>query len=369
LSAAYGLPATLGKLSPRNAWVYGRVMLDHLSNLAQIAETAERDLAAWRPDLDARRLTNAAVSLATELFIAGGDPVQPRFAEFIRPDRKLAGDNPGTWYHTACLNPEATYVISGNLSAALYVGVQVYTTAHGWNLPSGNLGGATLATDASGNFTVILGGEDPGSGVNWLPLGENDRTVIVRHYYRDRYTPCPPITISWTGGSTDTFDGALAIERAGTFIDQVVRATMEITDLMESEAMNAYPGDNAEVKVPHYGGALYPTRDISYTGCFVQVGANERLVLRGPQTKALYSSYVFYDPYFTSLEDPAARLTDEDVKGRFGDGPFTISIAASDPNDGSLWLSTTGMRNGIVAIRHLFGENEVQPTTSVEPLA
>jgi len=27
------------------------------------------------------------------------------------------------------------------------------------------------------------------------------------------------------------------------------------------------------------------------------------------------------------------------------------------------------MRNGIVAIRHLFGENEVQPTTSVEPLA
>jgi len=369
LSAAYGLPATLGKLSPRNAWVYGRVMLDHLSNLAQIAETAERDLAAWRPDLDARRLTNAAVSLATELFIAGGDPVQPRFAEFIRPDRKLAGDNPGTWYHTACLNPEATYVISGNLSAALYVGVQVYATAYGWNLPSGNLGGAALTTDAAGNFTVILGGDNPGGGVNWLPLGENDRTVIVRHYYRDRYTPCPPITISWTGGSTDTFDGALAIERAGTFIDQVVRATMEITDLMESEAMNAYPGDNAEVKVPHYGGALYPTRDISYTGCFVQVANDERLVLRGPQTKALYSSYVFYDPYFTSLEDPAARLTDEDVKARFGDGPFTISIAATDPNDGSLWLSTTGMRNGIVAIRHLFGEDEVQPSTSVEPLA
>jgi hypothetical protein len=343
-------------------------MSDALQQLTEVAVRAHEDLQMWRPDLDAKRLVDAAVGLAVELFVAGGDPKQPRFAEFIRPDRKLAGDNPGTWYHTACLDPEAEYEISGNLADALYVGVQVYQTAGGWNLPSGNLGGATLLTDEQGNFTVHLGGTQPSPSSNWLALGEHDRTVIVRHYYRDRHTPCPAISIRCITEGPNDFEVNLSLDRAALFIDQVVRATMEITDLMATEAMNAYPPADAEVKIPHYGGALYPTRDISYTGCFVELGENERLVLRGPQTKALYSSYVFYDPYFTSLQDPESRRTDEDVRATFGDGPFTLSICDRDPHDGSVWVSTSGHRNGIIAIRHLFGEGEIQPRASVEPL-
>jgi hypothetical protein len=341
-------------------------MLERTRQFADVVERALSDLSQWRPDLDARRLVDAAVDLGVELFVAGGDTKNPRFAEFIRPDRKLAGDNPGTWYHTACIDPQSSYVIRGNLADSLYVGVQVYATTGGWNLPAANLGGPALHTDDEGNFTVVLGGTREAHMTNWLPLGEHDRTVIVRHYYRDRHTPCPPIEISWCGGAALPFSSQVALGHAASFVDQIIRATMEITSLMSTEAYNAYPPADAEVKIPHYGGALYPTSDISYSGCFVELQPHERLILHGPQTTSLYSSYVFYDSYFTSLDDENARRTDDEVRGVFGDGPFTITVAPANPDDGSLWISTGGQRNGILAIRHLFGENDVQPSVRIE---
>ena len=155
------------------------------------------------------------------------------------------------------------------------------------------------------------------------------------------------------------------LERATAFFDQVVYGTMEITDLMEESATNAFPAPDAEVRVPTHGGALYPTSDIRYDGFYLSLEPGQRLVLEGVIADALYSSIVYYDDYFATPDDPRCWLNDADLLARFPERRYTVTVAPDDPADGTVWLSTAGGLQGIVALRYLCATNATLPTIEV----
>ena len=165
-------------------------ILEALDRHIQVVGAAQARLATWRKGgVRAQEFCASAESLALELHVTSGDVAHPRFTEFVRPGRKVGGDNPGTWYHTALLDPSGVYEITATRGTSLYVGVQVYTTSGGWNLPAEGIGGEQIIFDDDGRFRVLLGGDKPSDGTNWVSLGPDDRSVIVRQYHRDATTP------------------------------------------------------------------------------------------------------------------------------------------------------------------------------------
>ncbi len=112
----------------------------------------------------ARLLLGAALSLAVEMFFEKGDPADPHFTEWEHPWRKFGGDNPGTVYLSAPVEPRLVYRVRGRAADARYIGVQLYTKGPGYNAPSANLSDQELGIVPGGELDFTIAPEDPGDG-------------------------------------------------------------------------------------------------------------------------------------------------------------------------------------------------------------
>lgn len=342
------------------SWAAG-LARDLLERWSEIAAEATRR-GALEEDR-ARLLLGASLSLAVEMFFEKGDPADPHFTEWEHPWRKFGGDNPGTVYLSAPVDPGLVYRVRGRATDARYIGVQLYTKGPGFNAPSANLSDRELGVGPDGELDFTVGAADPGDGRPWLPLTDGDYLVMVRVYRRGVFGPAPELDIAVAGGTSAPL--AVAARAAAAFFNEAVRSTMSVTEVLRSAGANRYPAPDATVRAPKYTGALFPTLDNVYDGCWMELDDGQMLEVRGRLPEARYSSFVFYDRWFAMLDYRKTRcfLTAEEIE-LAPDGSYRILIGPRDPGAPN-WIDTGGLRQGIFAIRTLLPQSRELPSLTV----
>ncbi len=306
----------------------------------------------------------SAYDLATEMWFQKGDPSAPELTNWQRPSRKYGGDNPTTTYLSAAVSPEFTYRLRGRVDDAVYAGVQVYTRGPGYNAPSANISDGQLVKP-SGDVDLLIGGGNPGDGTPWLPLAADDYLIIVRLYYRHPPAAEPGLSFSCIGDTGARLPWSQRARNAEAFFRDAVQSTMSVTEALRAAAVNSYPPPDAPVHRPRYTGALFPTVDNVYDGCFLSLQPGQALRLQGRLPVARFCSFVFYDRWFNTPDFPAHRcyLTDADIVLDAA-GCYEIIVAPQNPGHPN-WIDTAGLTEGIFAIRCLLPERRELPMVSV----
>jgi hypothetical protein len=350
---------------------------DRIASLVEAVEqqwsviAAEADALGDLERARALQFFEAAMSLSLEMWFEKGDPTDPHLTSWEHPWRKFGGDNPGTVYLTAPVRPGLRYLISGRCPGARYVGVQAYTKGPGYNAPAANLSDEHLGIGPDGTFELEVG--EPGSaapGRPLLPISGADYLVMVRCYMAGVDGPHPDLSIRRVDDDDATGpDVDQRWEAAVGFLREAVLSTVSVTDVLRAAGANAYPGPDAEVHQPRHTGALFPTRDNAYDGCWVHLAPGETLVVQGTLPAARYTSFVFYDRWFTTPDQRRHRcfLTGDELT-LDTDGTYTVHLGPEDTGHPN-WIDTAGLRQGILALRALLPTARSLPRLHVVPTA
>ncbi len=130
-----------------------------LASLAEAAAVVEGPLGARtdRERAEGYRHLTRVLSIACEMLLEKGDTSRPEFTRWMNPHRKMLGDNPGTIYDAALIDPSSTYRITGRRGTEAYLGICVYgTDAGGGRRIVGNIDDVDMAVGEDGSFEVWL---------------------------------------------------------------------------------------------------------------------------------------------------------------------------------------------------------------------
>jgi hypothetical protein len=323
------------------------------------------------PELERGRAADflfSAFGLSTEMWYLKGDPSAPAWTEWMHPWRKYGGDNPCTVYLSAPVSPQHRYRIRGPLGAH-YVGVQLYRQVRGFNAPSANISSAELTPRGDGRFELVLGGGGPDGAADWLPLADDDYVAMVRVYSYEPWTRWDVTIERDDDAPAEPLPVDERLEKAAAYFKAAVLSALELTELIKAGGTNAYGPPDAAYRQPKYGDALFPTLDNSYEGFYVDIAADEAILLHGRLPKALYSSLVFYDRWWATPDYPRVRcyLTDRDLVLN-ADGTYDAVIAPADPGVPN-WIDTGGLTEGVFASRYLLAKETLLPDALVVKIA
>lgn len=307
-------------------------------------------------------------SLVVQSIIERGDPAQPMMTQWMDPPRKFAGDNPYTIYTQVPVSSNYSYKLTGTRGSYIYLGVQMYGEQSGFNLPTANISLKELQYNKEGTFELYVGGERPVGAANYLPLAPGDHTFLVRQYFDQRVGNQPAqMTVVRTDSSRVEGPSYLTrIRRANALLSDYILGTIDLVDLLRQNAFNDYAAKNASVRQPKYGGALYPTKDNRYEGCYVSLQPGQAFRVHGRLPKqTLYASYVFYDRWYNTPSYPQVncfRTMDEVVLNE--DGTFDLYISP-ERIDHPNWIDTGGLYEGSFSVRYLLSLATDFPTLGV----
>jgi len=309
-----------------------------------------------------------AYSVAMECYVEKGDPAEPGLTNWMSPTRKFGGDNPYTIYTQTQVDTAFVYKLSGKIGNAIYFGVQVYGYANGFNLPTANLGLNNISRGEDDSFEIYLSAKRPENVANWIPLVSGDHAFLVRQYFKDR-SPIVPAEMKIERIDNNPAKGKSYLERlanANEMLDDFILGTIDVSSLLQENALNQYANKNAQVRAPKYGGALYPTRDNRYEGCWVNLKPGEALHLHGFLPKnTLYASYVFYDRWYNTPDYRkinSYRTMEEIVLNP--DGSFDLYVSPEQINHPN-WINTGGLYVGSYSSRYLLSEETRFPEVTV----
>jgi hypothetical protein len=337
----------------------------HQNFLQQSQEVTARS--AGLSDIEQQRASMflySAFDLVMEAYVYKGDPARPGLTDWMSAYRKFGGDNPHTIYTQIPVDDHYTYRLRGKLGNAFYFGVQVYGYQSGFNLATANIALNNIQTEKDGSFELILSANKPANAKNWLQLTKGDHAVLLRQYFKGRTGNMPgSFTIERTDSSTYVASSYLQrLQRAHAMITEYIKGTLEVCDLLKENAFNQYPKAGAEVRKPKYGGALYPTKDNTYEGCWVSLKKGEAMHLHGfPPANTPYASYVFYDRWYTTPDYRSIRsyLTKDELVLN-SDGSFDLYISP-EPVDHPNWINTGGLYEGSFSSRYLLSQSKDFP--------
>lgn len=329
-----------------------------------------------------RHLTRV-LSIATEMLVEKGDPRHPAFTRWMSAHRKMYGDNPGTVYDAAVLDPALVYRIAGHRGACSYLGFCLYGTGDGGaKRIAGNLDDDQMSFGSDGSFELWLGG--PERSDNWLPLEADITEVMVRQYFVDPAAAQATYTIEVVpslGPPPVLTSEVLAarLDALGAYVRDTVEAETTLSALSASISTAVFrhggeyvdaagrPTDapvDASVVV-----RVMPTPAIQYSGqWFDDLGDDEVLVVSGRVPDCRYWSIQLLTRFMESGDWVHAPvfLSSRDIVAN-PDGTFAVHIAHTDPGLGN-WIATTGLRSANVAVRALKATGTLDVSFQRRPL-
>ena len=328
------------------------------------------------------------VSIGHEMLVEKGDVDRPAFTRWMRPWRKVFGDNPRTVYDAAMVDGTRTYVVRGSRGGTTYLGVCAYATAEdGARRIVGNLDDLDLAIADDGTFEVWIGPVDADvpDGADHLVTEPDVTDVMVRQYVHDvdrepeaTYTitavddvgPPPPL---------DEATIARRLDQLGTWVRETIEVEASLSALSASVSTSVFR--HGGEFVDRDGQAVDPDVDlgivrkvmpapsIQYSGqWFDDLGDDEALVVTGTVPDARYWSIQLLTRWMESgdwVHHPVF-LTGRDVTVD-DDGRFRVVVAHHDPGVGD-WLATTGLRSANLAVRALRSDDVLDVTFDRVPL-
>jgi hypothetical protein len=325
------------------------------------------------------------LAASIEMQLSKGDPIEPKFTDWMGDYRKFLGDSPDARYLTAPIESKYDYELAFDMGDADYLGVVIYDTnpLTGWNRATDslyvlaeNVGNTERIRLASGNSSDHTTSQADGLE---LQLSETAHTVMVRAYRFDgSVEENSHITIavsSPTGSKSDITNqtrqhtsagDALSVETRLANTSRFFNETWQGSRaLARATAATANSFERPAEVSPDFVGIFYPTPDNSYHGGAFDLAPDEHLVIEGKAPEAKFWSVTLQNHWMQSLAPSigkASLLGDEIV---LRDGRYRIWIGALPPPKGETWLSTGGLKQGLVAIRYLLATAEEAPSARV----
>lgn len=365
LTSCFGSPEKAKKAAPQNPLVWALLQANNtFDSLAVSVDSISAPLSEIEQQRAAFFLVSA-YSIVMQSYVERGNPATPALTDWMTPPRKFGGDNPYTIYSQAPISDEFTYKLSGKSGNAIYMGVQLYGYADGFNVPTGNLSKKEMKLNPDGSFDVYIGKIRPKGAKNFIEMADTDHAFIVRQYF-NRRTGIVPAKLSIARTDDNPSKGTSYLERlekTNKMMTDYILGTIEVTNLLRENAYNKYADKNAEVRLPRYGGALYPTKNNNYEGCWVALKEGEAMHVHGYLPKnTLYASYVFYDRWYNTPSYPEVncfRTMNEIALNP--DKSFDLYISP-EKIDHPNWLNTGGLYEGSYSSRYLESTETVFPT-------
>lgn len=320
-----------------------------------------------------------AASLEAALnFWSASDPANPRFSRFVRPDRKLLGDNPDALYYFAPVRSDRQYVVRGNVTGADYTSFTVERSDKNGGMPKGL--GATLNDSefdiaSDGSFEIMVGG--PRRERNWLELAPDARSITTRHYFEWTNSAAAdpklhiPLSISPVepmGAVPPPSDEVVAERlRATSAYFNTILAVGRPSDVVRdsplrspysSTVANVFPDPRIKTDNRSVG---YAAADNRYFMAPYKLAPDEALEMRGQFPECRFANVLLFSRYLCTYDylNHQVSLNRKQTKME-PDGSFRMIVAHSDPGVPN-WLSTQGREQGTVFWRFLLPEGEIQP--------
>jgi len=325
------------------------------------------------------------LAASIEKQLSKGDPIKPKFTDWMGDYRKFLGDSPDARYLTAPIESKYDYELTFDMGDADYLGVVIYDTnpLTGWNRATdslyvlaenvGNAKHIRLASISSIDQTT-----NQADGLELL-LSETAHTVMVRAYRFDgSVEENSHITIavsSPTGSKSDITNqtrqhtsagDALSVETRLANTSRFFNETWQGSRaLARATAATANSFERPAEVSPDFVGIFYPTPDNSYHGGAFDLAPDEHLVIEGKAPEATFWSITLQNHWMQSLAPSIGKASLRGDEIVLRDGRYRIWIGALPPPEGETWLSTGGLKQGLVAIRYLLATAEEAPSARV----
>ena len=325
------------------------------------------------------------LAASIEMQLSKGDPIKPKFTDWMGDYRKFLGDSPDARYLTAPIESKYDYELTFDMGDADYLGVVIYDTnpLTGWNRATdslyvlaenvGNAKHIRLASISSIDQTT-----NQADGLE-LQLSETAHTVMVRAYRFDgSVEENSHITIavsSPTGSKSDITNqtrqntsagDALSVETRLANTSRFFNETWQGSRaLARATAATANSFERPAEVSPDFVGIFYPTPDNSYHGGAFDLAPDEHLVIEGKAPEATFWSVTLQNHWMQSLAPSIGKSSLRGDEIVLRDGRYRIWIGALPPPEGETWLSTGGLKQGLVAIRYLLATAEEAPSARV----
>lgn len=310
----------------------------------------------------------SAYSLAMQAYVERGNPAEPMITDWMTPPRKFGGDNPHTIYSQIPISTDYAYKLTGTKGSFIYLGVQLYGYAQGFNIATNNINLKDMKVNKDGSFELYISKEKPKGAINWIEMTDGDHAFLVRQYFNKRVGNVPSklniMRVDDNKKPGPTYQERLA--RANDMMTEFIMGTIDLASLLRETALNQYPSKNSQVRAPKYGGALYPTKDNKYEGCWVSLKEGQAMKIHGKLPKnTLYASYVFYDRWYNTPSYPEVNCfrTMEEVALN-SDGTFDLYLSPETINHPN-WLNTGGLYEGSYSSRYLQSTETEFPTVEL----
>jgi hypothetical protein len=324
-----------------------------------------------------RHLTRL-LSVWLENILEKGDRTRPVFTRWINPYRKLLGDNPGTIYDSALIDPALIYRIAGRRGSPTYLGFCVYGTAEdGRRSIVSNIDDSEMQFEQDGSFELLISKDRPDGAVNWVGLAPEATDVFVRQYflraeqqeavYEIEAVPRPPVPPPLTEEELSS-----RLDTVGSFVLDTVMVETTISalsrqstsaQLRQGAGYDEVEGEASVVDMSWVMKAM-PSPSIVYTGKWIDdLAEDEVLIIEGRPPEARYWSIQLQNRF---MESPDYRyhqviFTQANTKLE-ADGSFRVVIAHRDPGAAN-WLDTTGITCGNIAMRAIGSRDQVLDVT------
>jgi len=325
------------------------------------------------------------LAASIEMQLSKGDPSKPQFTDWMGDYRKFLGDSPDARYLTAPIDSNYDYDLTFDMGDADYLGVVIYDTnpLTGWNRATDSL--YVLAENVGNTKRIRLASissidqtTNQADGLE-LQLSETAHTVMVRAYRFDgSVEENSHITIgvsSPTGSKSDITNqtrqhtsagDALSVEtrlaNTSRFFNETWQGSRALARATAA-TVNSFERP-AEVS-PDFVGIFYPTPDNSYHGGAFDLAPDEHLVIEGKAPEATFWSVTLQNHWMQSLAPSIGKASLRGDEIVLRDGRYRIWIGALPPPEGETWLSTGGLKQGLVAIRYLLATAEEAPSARV----
>lgn len=323
-----------------------------------------------REQIDGVRYISHLASAALEMKLAKGSPSEPAFTDWMLDYRKFLGDSPDARYRTAEISADHEYLIKGNRNDVSYLGFALYgKSLNGWNRAAENISTPMLATDAEGNFSLLLSKERPAGYLgSWLRLDDDIHMVMVREYFHNRESArAAEFSIRTRDSIPYVLDGseqvASQIDRATTFFHATLSGTVALIEMLQ-KAPNSF--DVPKEYSAEFGGVFYPTQDNSYFGTWFSLADDEVLVVQGKAPEVEYWSISIQNRWLQSLDYkhyPGISLNNHSINVE-SDGSYTVYVS-SRPIPGRNWIDTAGFNEGLLSIRYQLATEAKSPVSKV----
>lgn len=310
------------------------------------------------------RLLRSAIERQVEY----ADPLDPFMAPTRNERLRWGLDNPDSIYLMTAVDGRHEYELTGNIGTVPYFSLtSAETGLDSRQVTSGYLDGKAVKTDATGNFSIKIGG--PERAGNWLRLAPGSSSVLLRQTFRNRNEEqgisCRIRLVSDTGPEQlmKVEDSIKRVQKAGGFFLNTGRTFLNLAGILGQD-VNGLPAVDEKLKDKLGGDPSY-----AFFWSAFHVEPDQALLIHLAEVPECESwALCLYNHWLESLDYTRARINlNKYTCTPNTDGSVTIVVAHRQP-DGGNWLNTCNHAHGNMMFRWINAKQTVAPQTALVQL-